>query len=147
MFAPPAARLAILLFSHFGGRLRPQDGAPHVGSNLRTSMEQNVPKDAKTPEDAAEWPSGAIRLKDVKDLCPTGTHIRVDVKRHVYQISYNGSTYERAWRRRGHAESLRQVVMWAWEQHTVSTGARFRAEARALALRARTFSTSSSTAT
>ena len=71
---------------------------------------------------AAEWPSGEFGIKDVHCLCPTGASLRADFSQQRYQITYKGGTCSRAWRRHGHAESLRLVVKWAWEQHTVRTG-------------------------
>ena len=97
--------------------------------DLRTAlilMEQKVPQDAKKPEDAAEWPSGEIGIQDVQDLCPKGTFLRDDMTNQRYVIIYDGSACSRSWRVHGHAESLRQVVMWAWEQHTETTGTQCR---------------------
>ena len=93
--------------------------------DLRTAlilMEQKVPQDAKKPEDAAEWPPGEIGIQDVQDLCPKGSFLRDDMTNQRYRIIYDGSACSRSWRVHGHAESLRQVVMWAWKQHTASTG-------------------------
>ena len=77
---------------------------------------------SEEPEDVAEWPAGdSIRIKDVKDRCPTGVVLRVQMNQQRYRVSYHGRQTTRSWRRDGHAESLRRIVQWAWKQHTDGT--------------------------
>ena len=62
------------------------------------------------------------KIQNTKEDDGDGKEILTQQQR--YQIACHGFTCSRSWKRHGHAEALRQFVTWAWEQHTVSTGAR-----------------------